>query len=110
MEDILKDEMIQLIKRRAAVRTAEATRMYDALFSPTGVLVDALLEGRAVQLRGFGKFYVTERKASGGNYGPIPKTPIVRFKPSVVLKRCLKDHLTEGPVEEEDSEDNPLYE
>ena len=58
-----KKELIERIARKADVPTSEAQRHFEAFEE---VVTEALKAGEEVQITGFGKFSVRERKAREG--------------------------------------------
>jgi DNA-binding protein HU-beta len=58
-----KKELIERIAREAEVPTAEAQKHFEAFEK---VVTEALRAGEEVQITGFGKFSVKERKAREG--------------------------------------------
>ena len=58
-----KTELIEQVAKRTDTSTRESQRYLDALMT---VIEDALKDGEEVQITGFGKFYLQERKAREG--------------------------------------------
>jgi DNA-binding protein HU-beta len=58
-----KTELVEAIAERADVPKSQAQKYLDAFEE---VVTDALKGGKEVQIMGFGKFYVRERKARDG--------------------------------------------
>jgi DNA-binding protein HU-beta len=58
-----KTELIEQVAKRMDISTSESQRYLDAL---TTVVEDTLKGGEEVQITGFGKFYLQERKAREG--------------------------------------------
>lgn len=58
-----KTELIEQVAKRTDTSTRESQRYLDALMT---VIEDALKGGEEVQITGFGKFYLQERKAREG--------------------------------------------
>ena len=58
-----KTELIEQVAKRMDASTSESQRYLDALVT---VIEDALKGGEEVQITGFGKFYLQERKAREG--------------------------------------------
>ena len=58
-----KTELIEQVAKRIDTSTRESQRYLDALMT---VIEDALKGGEEVQITGFGKFYLQERKAREG--------------------------------------------
>ena len=88
-----KQELINTMKETGKLRRVEAERGLNAFIE---VVKNALIEGERVVIRGFGTFYVVERKERKGR-NPltgeaiiIPGKKVVKFKPSKEIKRLIR--------------------
>jgi nucleoid DNA-binding protein len=85
-----KKELIERIAEKAGVHTSEAQKLFEAFEE---VVTEALKSGEEVQITGFGKFSVKERKArEGRNPQTGQKMKIAAQKvPSFSAGNALKD-------------------
>ena len=88
-----KAEFVKTLKEQAGLATlAQAEAVYEKLFSIIG---DALKNGDAVNVSGFGSFKVIDRKARKGRNPrtgkviQIPASKAVKFTASKALKESL---------------------
>jgi len=87
-----------MTKRDMVVKIAEETGLiqqdvYAVIQRSLDLIVDALADGKNVELRNFGVFQLKERKQRIGrnpnkpeHVVPIPSCRIVKFKPGKVMK------------------------
>ena len=68
-----KTELIEKVALKANITKKDATAAVDAVF---GTIQEALTEGDAVRLIGFGTFETRERKARTGRNPQDPENPI----------------------------------
>ncbi|CAN5295830.1 HU family DNA-binding protein [soil metagenome] len=87
-----KTELIEKIANETDTSKSEAQRFFDAF---TDVVTDALKDEDAVQITGFGKFYVQKREAREGiNPQTKSKINIAASKvPKFTAGNALKDAL-----------------
>ena len=87
-----KTEFIQRVAEEAGGPVSEAQRYFDAV---EDVVTSALKHGEEVQITGFGKFYVQERKAREGTNPQtgkkmnIPAQRIPSFSAGSTLKESV---------------------
>ena len=90
-----KADLVDVVyKRHGALTKAEAAKVVDAIFS---TVKTSLSDGRAVRIRNFGTFELSEREgrtgvnpASGEKMFIPPRTGLT-FKPSRHLKSAMSD-------------------
>lgn len=87
-----KTELIEKIANETEASKSEAQRFFDAF---TDVVTDALKDEDAVQITGFGKFYVQKREAREGiNPQTKSKINIAASKvPKFTAGNALKDAI-----------------
>jgi DNA-binding protein HU-beta len=61
-----KSQLVAALAVRARMSKAEASRVVDALFGTSGVIVEQLKKGAKVQVTGFGNFEIRRRVARKG--------------------------------------------
>ena len=87
-----KTEFIQRVAEEAGGSVSEAQRYFDAV---EDVVTSALKHGEEVQITGFGKFYVQERKAREGTNPQtgkkmnIPAQRLPSFSAGSILKESV---------------------
>ena len=87
-----KTELIEQLAERTGTSTSETQRYLDAL---TTVVEEALNGGEEVQITGFGKFYVQERKAREGRNPQtgekmrIPASKVPSFSAGNAFKEAI---------------------
>ena len=87
-----KTELIEQLAERTDASTSETQRCLDAL---TTVVEEALNGGEEVQITGFGKFYVQERKAREGRNPQtgekmkIPASKVPSFSAGNAFKEAI---------------------
>ncbi len=87
-----KTELIEQLAERMDASTSETQRYLDAL---TTVVEEALNGGEEVQITGFGKFYVQERKAREGRNPQtgekmkIPASKVPSFSAGNAFKEAI---------------------
>ena len=87
-----KTELIEQLTRRTDASTSKTQRYLDAL---TTVVEEALNSGEEVQITGFGKFYVQERKAREGRNPQtgekmkIPASKVPSFSAGNTFKEAI---------------------
>ena len=91
-KDVNKTELIEKLAERTDAPRADAQRYFEAFEE---VITEALKGGEEVQITGFGKFYVQERKArEGTNPQTGKKMQIPASKsPAFSAGSALKDSL-----------------
>ena len=92
MEKLTKKEIISNIAEDSHLTKKDITEIVDSTLTQ---VFDALSEGKTVDLAGFGKFEITERKAREG-FNPLTKEKIqieasksVKFKVAKALKEAV---------------------
>lgn len=89
---MLRSDLISIISEEYDLRKQDAETVISVIF---GTITDALIEGRFVELRGFGTFVTktyTEKIGTHPITGEklhIPKRRILRFKPGRSLRRRI---------------------
>ena len=87
-----KTELIEQVAKRMDTSTSESQRYLDALIT---VVEDALKGGEEVQITGFGKFYLQERKAREGRNPQtgkkmrIPASKVPSFSAGNIFKESI---------------------
>jgi DNA-binding protein HU-beta len=87
-----KTELIEQVAKRMDTSTSESQRYLDAL---TTVVEDTLKGGEEVQITGFGKFYLQERKAREGRNPQtgkkmkIPASKVPSFSAGNAFKEAI---------------------
>lgn len=90
-----KQELSTALAAKAKLSKSQAT---DAVEGFMDVLKDALNRGENIYLRGFGTFKIEKRAAkkariiSTGQTVTVPEHNVVKFIPSVELKKTLSHH------------------
>ena len=88
-----KSELIEHIAKNADINKAQATRALDATM---GAIKQTLRKGGAVNLLGFGSFYIGKRSARTGRNPrtgaaiKIKAAKVPKFKPGKLLKEAVK--------------------
>ncbi len=89
---MLRSELITIISEEYDLRKEDAETVINVIF---GTITDALVEGRFVELRGFGTFFTKIYAKKIGTH-PIsgkklhmPERKILRFKPGRALRRRI---------------------
>lgn len=92
MEKLTKKDIITNIAADSTSTKKEITEIVDSTLTQ---IFDALKDGKSVDLAGFGKFEITERKAREG-FNPLTKEKIqieasksVKFKVAKALKEAV---------------------
>lgn len=92
MEKLTKKDIISNIAEESNLTKKEVTEIVDSTLSQ---IFTALEQGKTVDLAGFGKFEITERKAREG-FNPLTKEKIqieasksVKFKVAKALKEAV---------------------
>ena len=92
MEKLTKKDIIANIAADSTNTKKEITEIVDSTLTQ---IFDALKDGKSVDLAGFGKFEITERKAREG-FNPLTKEKIqieasksVKFKVAKALKEAV---------------------
>ncbi len=92
MEKLTKKDIIANIAADSTSTKKEITEIVDSTLTQ---IFDALKDGKSVDLAGFGKFEITERKAREG-FNPLTKEKIqieasksVKFKVAKALKEAV---------------------
>ncbi len=87
-----KTEFIERVAEEAGVSVSEAQRYFDAV---ENIITSALKDGEEVQITGFGKFYVQERKARGGRNPQTGETMHISAQkvPSFSAGNTLKESV-----------------
>lgn len=92
MEKLTKKDIISNIAEESNLTKKEVTEIVDSTLSQ---IFAALEQGKTVDLAGFGKFEITERKAREG-FNPLTKEKIqieasksVKFKVAKALKEAV---------------------
>ena len=87
-----KSELIEHIAKNADINKAQATR---ALEATLGAIKQTLRKGGAVNLLGFGSFYIGKRAARTGRNPrtgaaiKIKAAKVPKFKPGKLLKKAV---------------------
>jgi len=87
---MVKADLVARVARAKDMKMAEAKRAVDAVFS---AMVEALVQGRGIEIRGFASFKVKDYEGYMGRNPrtgrPIPVQPKRRviFKPGTELRR-----------------------
>lgn len=90
---MIKEELVREIASSAKVTNVVAERVLEAL---AGITANNLAAGQDSPLPGIGKFTVVTREARMGRNPrtgepvPVPKTNVVKFKPSSALRADVK--------------------
>lgn len=89
---MLRSELISIISEEYDLRKQDAETVINVIF---GTITDALIEGRFVELRGFGTFFTKTYAEKIGTH-PItgeklhmPERRILRFKPGRSLRKRI---------------------
>lgn len=92
MEKLTKKDIVSSIAQDLDITKKEVNEIVDATLTQ---IFNALEEGKTVDLAGFGKFEITERKAREG-FNPLTKEKIqisasksVKFKVAKALKEAV---------------------
>ena len=91
-----KSDMVDALAAKTGMTKADAARAVDAMFSPDGIIADALKGDRRVQITGFGTFEAKHRKARTGRNPrtgetiQIAATKTPGFKAGKGLKDAIK--------------------
>lgn len=87
-----KTELIEQVAKRMDTSTSESQRYLDALMT---VIEDTLKGGEEIQITGFGKFYLQERKAREGRNPQtgkkmrIPASKVPSFSAGNAFKEAI---------------------
>lgn len=88
-----KDEIVNVLARKTGLTKRDSEYALDTVFQ---IITDALVDGRKVQVAGFGTFEVKERAPRMGRNPkanlpvPIPAKLAPTFKPSNALKELIE--------------------
>jgi DNA-binding protein HU-beta len=87
-----KTEFIERVAEKAGVSVSEAQRYFEAV---ENIITSALKDGDEVQITGFGKFYVQERKAREGRNPQTGETMHISAQkvPSFSAGNTLKESV-----------------
>ncbi len=87
-----KTEFIERLAEEVDVSISEAQRYFDAV---ENIITSALKDGEEVQITGFGKFYVQERKAREGRNPQTGETMHISAQkiPSFSAGNTLKESV-----------------
>ena len=92
METITKARLAEIIAERAGITRNKAMEVVDTL---TEEIIEALIRGEKVELRGFGSFRVrqrgprTGRNPKTGESVEVPPKRIPYFKPGKLIREAL---------------------
>lgn len=90
-----KQELIAAVAEEHDLPKAQASRVVDSLFSPSGIIAKALKKGDKIALAGFGTFQVrarAARKARNPQTGEVVKvkaSKVPAFKAGAGLKNLV---------------------
>ena len=94
---LTKSKLIDIIAERADVSRKRAEKVVNTVFAS---MSESLVEGRRIEMRGFGSFTVKEypayvgRNPRTGEQVPVPAKRAIKFKVGKDLASLVKD--TEG--------------
>jgi len=88
-----KSDLVDALASKGKMSKAEAGRVVDALFSPTGIIASSLKKGSAVQITGFGNFLTRKRGARKGRNPRTGKEITIKASTAAVFRagKGLKD-------------------
>jgi DNA-binding protein HU-beta len=86
---VIKQDIVDKVAERTGLTKIKSEMAVGSLFD---AMKEALREGKRIELRGFGVFYVRPRKRGvgrnpkTGDVVPIPEGKTIRFKPGKELR------------------------
>ncbi len=88
-----KSDLVDALASKGKMSKAEAGRVVDALFSPSGIIAGELKKGNKVQITGFGNFETRKRGARKGRNPRTGKEITIKASTSPVFRagKGLKD-------------------
>ncbi len=99
-----KDSLIESLMQRFGMKKKEATDIVNQIFEE---MSQALINEGTVEITGFGKFIIFDRKSRMGinpvtkERMEIPATKLPKFKPSQTLKNRCNRHDVDDSEDEE---------
>jgi len=99
VEMISRPQLTQAVVREIGLSRKESAEMVESVFAEVS---EALVRGETVKLQSFGSFSVRQK---GGRIGrnpitgdemPILPRRVIRFRPSLILKKSINDSLVGG--------------
>jgi len=88
-----KSELVDALASKGKMSKAEAGRVTDTLFSPSGIIASELKKGGKVQVTGFGNFETRKRGARKGRNPRTGKEITIKASTTAVFRagKGLKD-------------------
>ena len=99
VETISRPQLTQAVIREVGLSRRESAEMVESVLAE---ISDALVRGEMVRLSSFGTFSVRQKggrmvwNPKTGDEVPIPARRVIRFRPSLILKKSINDSLVGG--------------